>query len=244
MKRNIIIRKAATVVAAIFVSCWASQVQANNTPRNLFGIDVSSAQGSINWSNVYSAGARFAYAKATEGTSVTDADFAGNMKRGKRNSLQMGAYHFAYPAQTCPSAQANYFWSVAGGNIVADGQSISPAVDLEEFTGIACGEGSYTAWLNDYYNDLRTKTAVVFQAVLAISPCNSCFLSGPTLGPWILNENGQNLYTGNPWRFAARAIRGTRQANVTAMRGSFGSPHREALTASVAVAISMPTTAR
>jgi len=187
------------MVAAVFVSVGAWQAQANNTPRNLFGIDVSSAQGSINWSNVYAGGARFAYAKATEGTSVTDADFAGNMKRGKKNGLQMGAYHFAYPSTTCPSAQANYFWSVAGANIIADGQSISPAVDLEEFTGIACAEGSYTAWLNDYYTDLRAHSALFFHAVVAISPCNSCNLTGPSLGPWILNENGQNLYTGNPW---------------------------------------------
>ena len=43
------------------------------------GIDVSSYQGStINWTNVKSSGVSFAWAKATEGVTVTDGDFAMN----------------------------------------------------------------------------------------------------------------------------------------------------------------------
>lgn len=188
------------LATAAALSFGAATVQANNTTHSLFGIDVSSAQGSVNWSSVFANGAKFAFAKASEGTSLTDADFARNMTRGKAAGLQMGAYHFAYPAESCPSAQANQFWSVAGAYILADGKSIYPAVDAEEFTGIACSEGTYTTWFNDYSTDVKAKTALFLHPVISVSPCNSCFFtSGVGLSPWILNENGQNLYTGNPW---------------------------------------------
>jgi lysozyme len=200
MKQNALIRNAITFIAVATLGLAVTSVHANNAPVNLFGIDVSSYQGSINWSNVYANGARFAFAKATEGTTSTDADFVVNMKHGKKNGLQMGAYHFAYPASSCPSTQANHFWSVAGAYILADGESLMPAVDFEEFTGIACGEGNYTTWFNDYLVDLKAKTPLFLRGEIIVSPCNSCYLtSGITLGPWILNQNGQSLYTGNPW---------------------------------------------
>src|SRR6476661_3957920 len=88
-------------VAALF---GASNACANNTTHSLLGVDVSSYQGSIGWGSVYADGVRFAFAKATESTGYTDAYFAGNMSNGKANGLQMGAYHFAHPESTCPSA--------------------------------------------------------------------------------------------------------------------------------------------
>jgi lysozyme len=199
MKRSNQVRTLLGALMAAALSFGTATVQANNAPANLFGIDVSSAQGSINWSSVYANGARFAFAKATEGTATTDPDFAGNMSRGKAAGLQMGAYHFAYPANSCPSTQANKFWSVAGGYILADGKSLCPAVDAEEFTGVACSEGTYSRWFNDYNVDIKAKTSHFLNCVIIVSPCNSCNLSGIGLGPWILNPNGQSLYTGNPW---------------------------------------------
>lgn len=198
MKHSKQFRTIVGFVAAAALSLGAS-VRANNSPQNLFGIDVSSAQGSINWANVYTNGARFAFAKADEGVSVTDTDFNRNMKRGKNNGLQMGAYHFAYPYANCPSAEANHFWSVAGAYILADGESIFPAVDFDVFSGSACAS-SYTLWFQDYDLDVKAKTSYFLNCAIIVSACNACYLNSDNgLVPWIVNYNGEDLYTGNPW---------------------------------------------
>lgn len=196
MKRSNHIQTLLSIATAVSLSLIATSSHANN----LLGIDVSSAQGSINWTSVKSDGVQFAFAKATEGTSVTDSDFSGNMKRGKSAGVQMGAYHFAYPDINCPSAEVNHFWNVAGPYILADGKSISPAIDLEIFQGLSCGFSTYTAWANKFNSLVKAKTSSSLNCVAIVSCCDACYFnSNITLGSWILNYNGQNLYTSGPW---------------------------------------------
>jgi lysozyme len=201
MKRSNLIQTSLGIVAALALTVGATSVRANNTTHSLFGIDVSSFQGFVTWSSVKANGASFAFARATEGTASTDSDFSGNMSRGKGAGMQMGAYHFAYPAEGCPSLQASHFWAVAGGTISStDGKSLEPMVDCEEFTGIGCAEGTYTTWYNDWKTDLLTHTSLALRPVIYVSACNACNLnSGITMGSWIADYNGQSLYTGNPW---------------------------------------------
>lgn len=199
MKRTLI-QTSLGIVAAVAL-LGVTSVHANNTTHSLFGIDVSHYQGYVSWSAVSANGASFAFAQATAGTATTDADFAGNMSRGK-GYIKMGAYHFAYPSEGCPSVQASHFWSVAGGTITSDGKSIMPMVDCEEFTGLGnCGEANYTAWYNDWSTDLKGHSgAGSLRPVIYVSACNACNLnSAITLGAWIADYNGGNLYTGNPW---------------------------------------------
>ncbi|MGZ4962134.1 MAG: glycoside hydrolase family 25 protein [Limisphaerales bacterium] len=183
------------IVAAVALGFGTGSVRANN----LLGIDVSSAQGFITWPSVHADGVIFAFAKASEGTSMSDADFAGNMTRGKAAGMQMGAYHFVHPDVNCPSAEANHFWNVAGAYILKDGKSLSPAIDFEIFNGTVC-QSSYTAWANAFNNAVKNKTTNSLNCQIIIAPCGGCnFTSSLTLGPWIINYNGQNLYTGSPW---------------------------------------------
>lgn len=196
MKRTNHLQTVLGIVAAVALSFSAASTQANN----LLGIDVSSYQGFITWSSVYGDGVRFAFAKSTEGTTFTDTDFAGNMTRGKAAGIQMGAYHFAHPSLNCPSAEVNYFWSKAGPYILKDGKSLSPAVDFEDFGGVACGLGNYTAWFNKFNTLVQKKTTNSLNCVLIVSCCGACNLTtNITLGSWLANYNGQNLFTGNPW---------------------------------------------
>ena len=183
-------------VAASILGLGLGSAQANN----LFGIDVSSYQGSPNWSSVYSCGARYAFAKATEGNYYTDPYFNGDMNNGKSAGLQMGAYHFARPDEHCVSTEANYFWSFAGGKITADGKSIFPMVDFEVYNGHDC-QSSYTAWFNTWSSDVKAKTSHYLHPVIYSSAgAGMCDLSTScTLSAWVANYNGENLYTGNPW---------------------------------------------
>jgi GH25 family lysozyme M1 (1,4-beta-N-acetylmuramidase) len=78
---------------------------------HLKGIDVSHYQGNVDWAAVRSAGITFAIAKATEGTTYTDAFINQNIAGMKRNGIIPGAYHFARPGSD-PTVQADHFLSV------------------------------------------------------------------------------------------------------------------------------------
>jgi lysozyme len=185
---------AAVVVTAFLASM---SVRANT---HILGIDVSSDQGSINWTDVHNDGVDFAFVKATEGYDYyEDPDYATDMANGKAAGVQMGAYHFTHCYVNTPAEEATYFWNYAGGYIKADGKSIDPMIDLEVFDGVD-GASTYTAWMNDWANDVKAKTSSFMHPVIYISACNACVLNtGIELSAWIADYNGENLYTGGPW---------------------------------------------
>jgi lysozyme len=179
----------------------ASSAMANN----LFGIDVSSYQGSINWSSVKANGANYAFAKATEGNYFQDGYFKSNMTNGKAAGLHMGAYDFCRPDQISYTTEANYFWSFAGGYIKADAHSLFPMLDFETYNGHV-GTSNYTQWMNGWSSVVKSKTSTFLHPVIYTSAgAGACDLieydkaGGITLSAWIANYNGENLYTGNPW---------------------------------------------
>ena len=61
------------------------------------GIDVSHHNGTPDWSKVAAAGKVFAYAKATEGLTFKDSEFAKNWAAIKLSGMKRGAYHFFHP---------------------------------------------------------------------------------------------------------------------------------------------------
>lgn len=202
MKTNTIpLFRGGILTATLATALLCQRTQANN----ILGLDVTSGQGSINWSEVHANGADFAFARATEGNYFEDTDFKANMVNGKDAGLLMGAYAFARPDIDCPSTDANYFWKFAGGYITGDGKSIDPAVMFEIFNGSAC-QPSYTAWLNAYAKDIEAKNPGIKHVVVYCGCCSgACDLTeydktgGIGLQAWIVCYNGENLYTGNPW---------------------------------------------
>lgn len=194
MKTSKLLRTISAIAAAITVTFAASSVHA----ANLFGIDVSSYQGTVNWTSVHGNGAQFAFAKSTEGTSITDSQFTANITHGKNAGMQMGAYHFAHPDVDCPSAEANHFWNVAGPYMLADGKTICPAVDLGSSTTTVC-QPNLVAWFNTFQTDVKAKTTNSIHCIIIVSCCSACNFSGTMLAPWLVQYNGENLYTGNPW---------------------------------------------
>lgn len=70
------------------------------------GIDTSKWNGVMNWQTAYNAGARFAYFKATQGTTILDVQYS--ISRVNIGELMpWGAYH--YLTNTDGTAQANWF---------------------------------------------------------------------------------------------------------------------------------------
>jgi lysozyme len=77
--------------------------------NNELGIDVFSNNGeSIDWQTVKNSDISFAFAKATEGETFVDSEFAKNWKNMKAAGMIRGAYHFFRPLRD-PKSQADNF---------------------------------------------------------------------------------------------------------------------------------------
>lgn len=92
------------------------------------GIDVSHYQGEIDWEKMSARGIRFAYIKATEGSSYTDEFYMRNLQGAQAAGISAGAYHF-FSFDSSGSGQAAHFTEVTGD---AAGDLI-PVVDVEYY---------------------------------------------------------------------------------------------------------------
>jgi GH25 family lysozyme M1 (1,4-beta-N-acetylmuramidase) len=120
------------------------------------GIDVSNWNGTIKWGKVAHAGYRFAFGKATEGTSYNDKTYTTNRNGSESAGLVFGAYHFARPsgktvagATTSAINQANHFLAIAA----PQPGELPPVLDLEK-TGDLPRQRLLTwtlAWLDQVY---------------------------------------------------------------------------------------------
>ncbi len=129
----------------------------------LLGIDVSSYQGTINWTQVKGAGYTFAWAKSSEGTTITDSQYLNNVTNGEAAGMKMGAYHFSHAESNTATAEANYFLSVAGSHIKAC--EVPPVLDLEDppsgpaltsyFTS-----AQLTSWVQTWMSTVQSATGV------------------------------------------------------------------------------------
>jgi GH25 family lysozyme M1 (1,4-beta-N-acetylmuramidase) len=146
----------------------------------VFGIDVSNHQGWIDWSWVASSGAKFAYAKATEGTGYLDPHFNYNYHAAKRNGLYAGAYHFARPDVSGGRAQANYFLDRA--QFANDGRTLPPMLDIEwPWTGSRAPFPCYGLsrwqlgkWISDSHTRVRERTGRPTMIYTNINWWNPC----------------------------------------------------------------------
>jgi lysozyme len=92
----------------------------------VYGVDVSSHQGVIEWERVQADEIDFAYIKASEGGDFVDRRFASNWRNAGAVGLDRGVYHF-FTLCTPGDRQARHFLSVAP----PDPTALPPAIDLE-----------------------------------------------------------------------------------------------------------------
>ncbi|MFD8321747.1 lysozyme [Kitasatospora purpeofusca] len=125
------------------------------------GLDVASYQGNVNWSSVRANGARFAYVKATEGTTYTNPYFTQQYNGSYNAGLIRGAYHFALPDRSSGTAQANWFVD-HGGGWSRDGKTLPPALDIEYNPyGATCyglSQSAMVSWIRAFSNTVHTRT--------------------------------------------------------------------------------------
>ena len=92
----------------------------------VFGVDVSTYQGDVDWTALADQGVDFAFIKATEGSGLRDVRFSDNWVEAQAAGLRVGAYHFfSYDSPGADQA-ANFIAAVP----VTEG-TLPPVVDLE-----------------------------------------------------------------------------------------------------------------
>ncbi|MFJ8542556.1 lysozyme [Streptomyces sp. NPDC093586] len=94
------------------------------------GVDVSSHQGNVAWTTLWNSGVRWAYVKATEGTSYRNPYYTQQYGGSYDVGMIRGAYHFATPDTAGGAAQADYFVD-HGGGWSKDGRTLPGVLDIE-----------------------------------------------------------------------------------------------------------------
>jgi GH25 family lysozyme M1 (1,4-beta-N-acetylmuramidase) len=167
----------ALAVAAITTVGLLTGAGASAAPAGLKGLDVSGYQGNVNWASAKSAGASFAYVKATEGTGYTNPYFAQQYNGSYGVGLIRGSYHFALPDRSTGSAQADYFIA-HGGGWSKDGKTLPGALDIEYNPyGATCyglSQSAMRTWIASFINRYESRTgrwAVIYTTTNWWSTC-------------------------------------------------------------------------
>jgi len=151
----------------------AAGVYPNSLPplkpmTGVLGIDVASYQKTVDWGAFARAGRRFAYVKATEGTSYRNPYFASQYGGAATAGLIRGAYHFANPAGASGKEQADFFVS-NGGGWRRDGRTLPGVLDIEYNPyGSTCyglSQSAMVAWIAGFvrqYKQRSGRDAVIY----------------------------------------------------------------------------------
>ena len=141
------------------------------------GVDVSRYNPEVDWAALRAAGHRFAYVKATEGTSHRSPTFAAQADGAREQGLFVGGYHYARPASSDGATQARFF-ADNGGGWTPDGRTLPGALDLEGNTsGDRCYDltpAQLRAWVQDFsdaYADVTGRFPVVYVKAVTWAQC-------------------------------------------------------------------------
>lgn len=112
----------------------------------LEGVDVSVYDGTVDWAAVKASGRAFGIAKATEGATFADSEFATNWPAMKSAGIVRSAYHF-FHCSSDPATQATFFLGVVGALEPGD---LPPSLDFEDTTTCTASTGIAMAiqWLD------------------------------------------------------------------------------------------------
>ena len=169
----------------------------------LYGVDVSEAQGQINW-DALNAISNFVVIRSCFGTARKDHQFDRNKSEAHRvqaaaGPLGIGYYHYAYPEYNSPQAEAAFFVDnvtpLAAGDLLV--------LDWEERYN-----GDHVAWCLEFLQAVTARTGIKPLIYLNQSTITSHNWSpvinggfGLWLADWDGNKTGPGVQT--PWPFTA-----------------------------------------
>jgi lysozyme len=153
----------------------------------MHGVDVSNWQGSVDWGAVARSGRPFAFAKATEGATFVDAQFAANrLGMTAAGFVLRGFYHFARPDRNPPAVEAANFLRAVG----TLGPGEVAVLDLEVAPSSTVGDWA-AEWLAIVANATgRPPVLYSYQAYLYSVPTSRLTQYPLWVASWGANDGG------------------------------------------------------
>lgn len=132
MKKNLFIGGIFTLISVISVVVYLvfqgifipNQISADK--YEIKGVDVASYQGDIDWRDLEKQNMKFAFIKATEGSSFVDEYFSKNWTNANKTDMRIGAYHF-FSFDSKGETQAEQFIRT----VPKYKQALPPVIDVE-----------------------------------------------------------------------------------------------------------------
>jgi GH25 family lysozyme M1 (1,4-beta-N-acetylmuramidase) len=129
----------------------------HDTTVSTTGIDVSEFDKTIDWQQVQSSGVKFAFVRATDGTTIQDSTFSQNWQGAEKAGVLVGPYHYFSTASPVDTQITNFLSTI---NKV-DAGNLPPVLDVEDPTQFA----KYTvpqrvAMIQQWLDGVQQKTGV------------------------------------------------------------------------------------
>ncbi|WP_237208024.1 GH25 family lysozyme [Rothia nasimurium] len=184
----------------------------------VYGMDVSSHQKTVDWSQNYADGSRFAIVKATESNWYVNPRQKEQYDGAGSVGMLRGVYHFAVPSDSSGAEQARYF--VANSQKwTQDGKTLPGMLDLEWNPYLSDGDicfdmtpAQLTAWAKEFaatYRQLTGRYPLLYTATGWVNSCLNGSLTElsfmplhlaryqPTVGPMPVGYSTYDL-----WQFS------------------------------------------
>jgi len=180
------------------------------SPFEIYGIDVSHYQSRVNWETVAEEGIQFAFVKATEGMSHQDSLFCINWDGIREAGLKRGAYHFFRPAVDADQQAQNFIDLVH-----LEAGDMPPVLDIEVLDDVSRQEliQGVREWLIKVELEYHIKPILYTNLKFYAKYLDGHFEEYPI---WIARYNVfQPRLSGKDWHFWQYANKGR-------MKGIFG----------------------
>lgn len=114
--------------AAVCLSAVSGTAKPSSAKYPVFGVDVSSYQGVIDWEKLEKQNVRFAFIKATEGSGHTDEFVKRNLEEIQKTDILHSCYHF-FSFDSPGETQAENFINAVDKDMI----NLPPVVDIEYY---------------------------------------------------------------------------------------------------------------
>lgn len=170
-------------------------------PRAAFpvqGVEVDSADGTIDWRALKAIGADFVYLDASASAFARDPAFARNFDAAREAKLQLGAVHRYDPCQPADKQAANFVMVVP-----RDAKLLPPAVELERLAddcAVAVSDAAVRSELTTFINQIETHTGKA--ALLKLSKAFEAqyhIAAAIDRNLWVSRDRFEPDYAGRPW---------------------------------------------
>ncbi|MEQ1494582.1 MAG: glycoside hydrolase family 25 protein [Novosphingobium sp.] len=192
----------AALLLAIIAGAWGwwdlRQWRPSKLEFPMQGVEVSGADGTVDFKALKATGANFVYLDASASAFARDPAFAKNVEDARAAKLQVGAVHKYDPCQPAESQAANFVTVVP-----RDRKLLPPAVDLDLLADecpVKVTDAGVESELMTFINQIETHTGK--PTILKISSAfeNRYHLaSAIDRNIWLVRTRFQPDYAGRPW---------------------------------------------